>query len=34
MENMMNKVNSIAEAVNGAWETLFEDHEWKPQKLH
>ena len=32
MENfMMNKMNSITEAVNGAWGILYEDHEWIPQ---
>ena len=28
---MMNKMNSITEAVKRAWEILFEDHEWIPQ---
>ena len=32
MENfMMNKLSSITEAVNGAWESLSEDHEWIPR---
>ena len=32
MENfMMNKMHSIAEAVNGAWEILYKDHERIPQ---
>ena len=32
MENfMMNKMNSITEAVNGAWGILYEDQEWIPQ---
>ena len=32
MENfMMNKINSITEAVNGAWGILYEDHECIPQ---
>ena len=32
MENfMMNKMNSITEAVNGAWEIFYQDLEWIPQ---
>ena len=31
---IMNRMDSITDAVNGVWEFLHEDHEWIPHKSH